>query len=63
MPLSDQEICNYFKREEIAVSRRTITKYRHQLKILILTNTYRTTRTSYYSTLFLPSAYLQKSQS
>jgi len=33
-PLSDLEISNCLKQEEILVSRRTITKYRHQLKIL-----------------------------
>ena len=33
-PLSDQEISNCFKQEGIFVSRRTIAKYRHQLKIL-----------------------------
>ena len=33
-PLSDLEISNCLKQEKIFVSRRTITKYRHQLKIL-----------------------------
>jgi len=33
-PLSDLEISSYLKQEGIFVSRRTITKYRHQLKIL-----------------------------
>ena len=33
-PLSDLEISNCFKKEGILVSRRTIAKYRHQLKIL-----------------------------
>ncbi len=33
-PLSDLEISNCLKQEGIFVSRRTITKYRHQLKIL-----------------------------
>ena len=33
-PLTDQEIVNFLKQDEISVSRRTIAKYRHQLKIL-----------------------------
>jgi RNA polymerase sigma-54 factor len=33
-PLTDQEITNHFKQERISISRRTIAKYRHQLKIL-----------------------------
>jgi RNA polymerase sigma-54 factor len=33
-PLTDQEMVNLFKRDGIMVSRRTITKYRTQLKIL-----------------------------
>ena len=33
-PLSDQEIVRHFAQQNIFVSRRTIAKYRHQLKIL-----------------------------
>jgi len=33
-PLTDQQIVNIFKKDGISVSRRTITKYRNQLKIL-----------------------------
>jgi len=33
-PLTDQKITHYFKQKRISVSRRTITKYRAQLKIL-----------------------------
>jgi len=33
-PLSDQQICNLLKKEEINIARRTVTKYREELKIL-----------------------------
>jgi len=33
-PLTDQEVVNLFKQEGISISRRTIAKYRHQLKVL-----------------------------
>lgn len=33
-PLTDREIVHYLKQEEISISRRTISKYRNQLKIL-----------------------------
>jgi RNA polymerase sigma-54 factor len=33
-PLTDQEVVNLLKQDGISISRRTITKYRHQLRIL-----------------------------
>jgi len=33
-PLTDQQVVNHFKQEGISISRRTIAKYRHQLKVL-----------------------------
>ena len=33
-PLSDQTIQNYFKRKDVNIARRTISKYRHTLRIL-----------------------------
>ena len=33
-PLTDQQVTNHFKQEGISISRRTIAKYRHQLKVL-----------------------------
>jgi len=33
-PLTDQEIAHLLKQEKISISRRTIAKYRHQLKVL-----------------------------
>ena len=33
-PLTDQQIANLLKLENISISRRAIAKYRHQLKIL-----------------------------
>jgi len=33
-PLTDQEVVNLFKQEGVSISRRTIAKYRHQLKVL-----------------------------
>lgn len=33
-PLTDQQVANHFKQEGISIARRTIAKYRHQLKVL-----------------------------
>jgi len=33
-PLSDQEIANLLKKEGLSIARRTVTKYREELKIM-----------------------------